>query len=157
MRCEQTKSPNVPLQSVETCQTMYRNQSLACFYHKSSLMFQLENFFVFRSAMERKLTVTWSAHGTLQAPDSKSPHSRLLHSRSIKQGSKDCWHLVEALRSATWPISHCIFSKEWVEKWPTSDFPLLGWIFFSVFWVSLCHRVKVAYPWAIGCTPWVKY
>ena len=29
------------------------NQSLACFYHKSSIMFQLENSFVFRNERER--------------------------------------------------------------------------------------------------------
>jgi hypothetical protein len=45
------------------------------------------------------------------------------HSRSIKQGSKDCWQLVEALGSATWPISHCIFNKGWVDKTTNLRFP----------------------------------
>ena len=75
-----------------------------------------------------------------QSPDSFPSHSAPLHSRSIKQGSKDYWHLVE-----TWPISHCIFNKEWVEKRPTSEFPLAGWIFSQVLpaiWVLLYSQTS---------------
>jgi hypothetical protein len=75
-----------------------------------------------------------------QTPDSFPSHSAPPHSRSIKHGSKDCWHLVEAVGSATWPISHCIFNREWVEKRPTSNFPLPGWISSQVF---ACHMSSV--------------
>ena len=69
-----------------------------------------------------------------------SSHSPLLHSRSIKQGSKDCWHLVEVLGSAIWPHRHCIFDRQWVEKLQISDFPLPGWIFSQIL---ACHMSSV--------------
>ena len=72
--------------------------------------------------------------------DSKSSHPVPLHSRSLKQCSKDGWHLVEALGSATIPISHCVFDRGWVENRPTSDFPLPVWIFSQVF---ACHMSSV--------------
>jgi hypothetical protein len=75
-----------------------------------------------------------------QTPGSIPSHFPPLHSRSIKQGSKDCWHLVEALGSVTWPIPHCIFDRLWVENLQPSDFPLPGSIFlrFSpAIWVLL--------------------
>ena len=64
-----------------------------------------------------------------QTPGSFPSHSPPLHSRSLKQSSKDCWHLVEALGSAIWPHLHCILEWQRVEKLKTSDFPLPGWIF----------------------------
>ena len=87
-----------------------------------------------------------------QTPGSIPSHSPL-HSRSIKQGSKDCWHLVEALGSATWPISHCIVNKGWVDKTTNLRFPnflvverrladtlirLLEQVFRHTFWVHSC-------------------
>jgi hypothetical protein len=101
-------------------------------------MFQPENSFVelwwnrARSHVNERheLKAFW------QTSDSFPSHSPPLHSRSIKQGYKDCWHLVKALESAPWRISHCIFNREWVEKRPTSDFPQSGWIFSQVF---ACH------------------
>ena len=46
------------LQFVETCQTKYRINLQDIFYHKSSIIVQPENSFVFRNAMELKLSLT---------------------------------------------------------------------------------------------------
>ena len=75
-----------------------------------------------------------------QTTDSKSSHPAPQHSRSLIQVSKDGWHLVEGLRSATLSISHCVFNRDWVENRPTSDFPLPVWIFSQVF---ACHMSSV--------------
>jgi lipid-A-disaccharide synthase-like uncharacterized protein len=105
-----------------------------------------------------------------QTHDSFSYHSPLLHIRSIKQGSKDCWHLVEALGSAIWPHRHCIFDRQWLEKLHISDFPLPGWILSQVF---ACHMSSVILTdiiqtvletsvfsiqiWIAGSLPWAPF
>ena len=72
--------------------------------------------------------------------DSNRSHEPRLYSRIVKQVSKDGWHLVEAIGSATWLHRHCVFGRPSFEKLQTSDFPLPGWIFlrFSpAIWVLL--------------------
>ena len=78
--------------------------------------------------MWMRMTSSWLLADLWHIPLSFGP----LHSRSLKQVSKDCWHLVEALGSARWPISHCIFNRVCV-KLQASDFPLPVWNFFSGF------------------------
>ena len=115
------------------------------FYHKCSIMFQPENSFVCRKAMEREVTFSWPlvTRQRMLADLWLNPLSFApLHSRSLKQRSKDGWHLVEATGSPRWPIPHCIFNRGRVENLQTSDFPLPGWILSQVF---ACHMSSVIF------------
>jgi hypothetical protein len=107
-------------------------ESLGCFYHKSSMIFQPDNSFVFRNEKERsscsRPRVT-KLKAFSQTTGSNSSYSLPLYSRSLKQRSKDCWHLVETLGSAIWPHRRSILDMQSLEKLQTSDFPLPGWIF----------------------------
>ena len=118
------------------------NQSLGCFYHKSSIIFQPDNSFVIRNERERsscsRPCVT-KLKAFNQTPGWNSSYSLPFHNISLKQCSKDCWHLVEALGSAIWPHLHCILDRQSLEKlnlrFPTS------WLDFSQ--VFACHMSSV--------------
>ena len=96
-------------------------------------MFQPENSFVFRKSTGRRgNSVGSTCHETkalCQTTDLKRSHEPRLYSRILIQVSKDGWHLVEALGSATSSISQCELGRPSFEKLQTSDVPLPGWIF----------------------------
>ena len=108
-------------------------------------MFQPDNSIVCRKAMERELTLLrprltslWHSARHL----AQSPLILPLHSRSLKQSSKDCWHLVEALGSAIWPHLHCVLGM--AKSWKTTNlrFPT-SWLDFSQ--VFACHMSSVIF------------
>jgi hypothetical protein len=82
----------VPLQSVETCQTMYRI-SLSDVFNITSIMFQPGEFLSLQKSKGTGATSHVNARDQLVAAGRPLTHSSLsapLHSRSIKQVSKDC-------------------------------------------------------------------
>ena len=143
MTREQTKSQKVPLQTVETCQTKYRINLYWRFYDKHPNV-PTGQFLCLQKCNGTQANSHVNTRDQLmplcQITNSFSSHSPLLQSRSIKQGSKDCWHLVEALGSAIWPHRHCILDRLRLENLQTSDFPLPGCIFSQFF---ACHMSSV--------------
>ena len=145
----QTKTRKVPLQSFRNMSNDVWNQSLGCSKHKTSIMFQPENSFVFRKSTGMRGNSVGSAHheteALCQTTDSNRSHEPLLYSRILIQVSKDGWHLVEAVESATLSISQCVFGRPCFEKLQTSDVTLPGWIFlrFSpAIWVLLYSQTS---------------
>ena len=123
-------------------ESQFHNKCLICLI-KFTIYVQSPTVCAFGKQIQTH-ALMWNAHdqrvALCQTPDSFSTHSASLNSRSLKPVSKDGWHLVEALGSATWPITHCVFDRGWVENRPTSDFPLPVWIFSQV---VACHMSSV--------------
>ena len=73
-----------------------------------------------------------------QTTDSNRSHEPLLSSRILIQVSKDGWHLVDAVGSATWLHRDCVFG--WL--WKTTNLRCLtSWLDFSQ--VFACHISSV--------------
>jgi hypothetical protein len=93
--------------------------------------------------MERALTATRNKQLTAFSWATYCEWSYALpfHNRSLKQLSKDCWHLVGALGSAIWPHRHSILDRQLLKettilRFPTSwlDFSqVFGWHYFNSF------------------------
>ena len=141
-RLVQTKSLNSSITVRRNMSNDVYNQSLGCFYQilNNISTGQFLCLYKWRERSSLSRPHEWlKLMAFCQTPGWNSSYSLHLHSRSLKQSSKDCLHLVEALGSAIWPHLHWILDRQSLEKLQTSDVSLPGWIS----QVFACHMSSV--------------